>query len=172
MHARIKKITSGGSRTQMGSNCYSVGIHASISKETYGHRSGSRIAGKGNKSVGVRFAYFITLFLKQPMEMKSFRLIIGTKLFHFHRIFRNGWGGGGGSQENPCTLSGSATAPLVIFQGGGGGGGVSAPHVLSSGFAHQVNFRHCCSSCVLLQRGSFTSAHALLHLLNDLWTLA
>ena len=67
----------------------------------------------------VRFDNFYHFFfLKQPMEMKSFRLIIGTKLFHFHSIFRNG--GGGGVQENPCALSGSATAPLVIFQGGGG----------------------------------------------------
>ena len=151
----------------MGSNCYSGEVHASISKETYGHRSGSRISGKGDKSVGGSLCLFYHFFLKQPMEMKSFRLIIGTKLFHFHRIFRNG--GGGWKSREPlhplwirhCTKSGFP-----------GGGGVSASHVLSSRFAHQVNLCHCCSSSVLLHRGSFTSAHALLHLLNDLWTLA
>ena len=141
----------------MGSNCYSGEVHASISKETYGHGSGSRVYGKGNKSVGVRFAYFITFFLKHPMEMKSFRLIIGTKLFHFHRIFRNGGGGGSREPLHPLWIRHCATVRT---------------HVLSSGSAHQVNLCHCCSSSVLLHRGSFTSAHALMRLLNDLWTLA
>ena len=34
---------------------------------------------------------FIYFFLKYPMKMKSFG-VAETKLFHFHRIFKNGWG--------------------------------------------------------------------------------
>ena len=45
------------------------------------------------KGVGVRFADYL-IFLKYSMKMKYF--VTETKLFHFHRIFKNGGGGGGG----------------------------------------------------------------------------
>ena len=45
------------------------------------------------KMRGVRFADFI-LFFKYLMEMNLFGLT-ETKLFHFHRIFKNGGRGGG-----------------------------------------------------------------------------
>ena len=47
---------------------------------------------------GVRFADFISVFfLKYPMKMELFGLT-ETKLFHFHRIFKNGERGGGSSK--------------------------------------------------------------------------
>ena len=46
------------------------------------------------KDEGVRFADFISFFLNYPMEFG----LIKTKLFHFHRIFKNG---GGGPPEPP-----------------------------------------------------------------------
>ena len=52
---------------------------------------GSWISGKRvhvSKGVGIRFADFL-IFLKYPMKMKQFGLT-ETKLFHFHRIFKNG----------------------------------------------------------------------------------
>ena len=52
------------------------------------HRGGSRISGKGvhmYKGVGVHFANLISFGLSE------------TKLFHFHRIFKNRGGGDGGS---------------------------------------------------------------------------
>ena len=54
------------------------------------------------KGVGVRFADFISFFLKYPMEMKLFSLI-ETNLFQFHRIFKKRGGGGArrGSSEPP-----------------------------------------------------------------------
>ena len=45
------------------------------------------------KGVGVRFADLISFFLKYPMKIE-------TKLFHFHRIFKNR-GQEGGSIEPP-----------------------------------------------------------------------
>ena len=39
---------------------------------------------------GIRFANFISFFLKYPRKKRLFGLI-ETKLFHFHRIFKN-WG--------------------------------------------------------------------------------
>ena len=47
-----------------------------------------RISGKGgSEGVGVRFAYFISFFL-------NFSCLTYTKLFHFHRKFKNGGRGG------------------------------------------------------------------------------
>ena len=57
------------------------------------YSGGSRVSGKGvhiNKGVRV---YLI--FPKYPMKMKFG--LSETKLFHFHRIFKNGGEGGGGS---------------------------------------------------------------------------
>ena len=48
---------------------------------------------------GIRFADFILFSFKYPMKMKQFGLT-ETKLFHFHRIFKNG-GQGGGSSKPP-----------------------------------------------------------------------
>ena len=50
-------------------------------------------------------------FLKYPMKMNMFGLI-ETKLFHFHRIFKNGSGGGsrGWFERTP---SGSATGKIA-----------------------------------------------------------
>ena len=57
---------------------------------------------------GVRFADFISVFLKYPMEMKKFGLT-ETKLFHFHRIFKK-LGPGREVQANPLKpFSGSTT---------------------------------------------------------------
>ena len=53
-------------------------------------RGGSRISGKGvhiYKGLGVRFADFISFFLKYSM--------IEAKFFHFHGILKTGGGGGG-----------------------------------------------------------------------------
>ena len=51
------------------------------------------------KGVGVRFADFFLIFL------------IETKLFHFHKIFKNGEGEGG--QANPLWLEPPLDPPLV-----------------------------------------------------------
>ena len=48
------------------------------------------------KSVGVRFAVFISYFLN--IQWKWNNLVTETKLFHFHRIFKTGGGGGGGGR--------------------------------------------------------------------------
>ena len=50
------------------------------------------------KSAGVRFADFISFFLKYLMKIK-FDLTV-TKLFHFHRILKNG-GYGGRYEQTP-----------------------------------------------------------------------
>ena len=49
------------------------------------------------KSVGVRFADFISFSFNIPIKMKLFGLT-ETKLFHFYRIFKNR-GRVGGSNE-------------------------------------------------------------------------
>ena len=48
------------------------------------------------KGVGLSLMIFISffIFLKYPMKMKKFDLT-ETKLFHFHRIFKNRGRGGG-----------------------------------------------------------------------------
>ena len=47
------------------------------------------------------FSKWLSHFLKYPMKMKSFGLT-EIKLFHFHRIFKNGGQeGGGGVRVNP-----------------------------------------------------------------------
>ena len=47
------------------------------------------------KGLGVCFADFISFLVnKYPMKMEKFGLI-ETKLFHFHRIFKNGGQEGG-----------------------------------------------------------------------------
>ena len=43
---------------------------------------------------GIRFANFLSFFLKYPMKVKQFGLT-ETKLFHFHRRCKKGGGGGG-----------------------------------------------------------------------------
>ena len=47
------------------------------------------------KGVGVCSADIISFFFKYPMKMKQFGLT-ETKLFHFHRISKNGGAGRGG----------------------------------------------------------------------------
>ena len=49
------------------------------------------------KARGSPFLFYI-VFLKYPMKMKYFGLT-ESKLFHFHRIFKNGGGGGGGLER-------------------------------------------------------------------------
>ena len=56
------------------------------------------------KGVGVRFADLISIF-------------INIKLFHFHRIFKNGgWGGGGGGAERTRHLYRSIIIMKCMFQ--------------------------------------------------------
>ena len=56
---------------------------------------------------GSSFADFVSLFLKiSHMKMRQFGLT-ETKLFHFHRLFKNGGGGGGAGTKvrtNPLNL--------------------------------------------------------------------
>ena len=56
-------------------------------------------------SWGVQFALLIlSHFLEYPMNMKQSGLA-KTKLFHFHRIFKNGrWGGGQATPLNPVWI--------------------------------------------------------------------
>ena len=64
---------------------------------------------------GVRFVDFISFFFKYPMKMEIFGLI-ETKLFHFHRIFKNR-GQGGGSSEPHEPPSGSAAEAYSVRLG-------------------------------------------------------
>ena len=57
---------------------------------------------------GVRFADFISFFIKYPVKMKQFGLI-ETKLFH--SIFQSG-GSGGGTKQN--TMDPPLNTALVI----------------------------------------------------------
>ena len=64
------------------------------------YSGGSRISGKGDhmyKGVGLRFADFLSFFLNIPRNRND---LTETKLFHFHRMFKN-WGGRGGFQQTP-----------------------------------------------------------------------
>ena len=69
-------------------------------------RGRSRISGKGihmYKGVGGSLCWFYLIFLKYPIKMKWFGLI-ETKLFHFHRIFKNGCGEGCSSEPPEHSL--------------------------------------------------------------------
>ena len=52
---------------------------------------------------GVRFADFISFFLKYPMKMNKFGLS-ETKLFHFHGIKKKTGGGGRANLLNPLWI--------------------------------------------------------------------
>ena len=67
------------------------------------YRGGSRISGKGvhmHKCFWGSLCCLYLIFLNYPMEMKKKIGLTEAKLFHFHRIFKNG-GGGGGVHANP-----------------------------------------------------------------------
>ena len=72
-------------------------------------RGGSRFSGKRvrmYKDMGRLHCSFYLIFLEYFMKMELFGLTeTETKLFHFHRIFKNGGGGGGGMvQANPLWI--------------------------------------------------------------------
>ena len=58
-------------------------------------RGGSRISGKG---VSYVLKCGVLTNFKYPIKMILFCLT-ETKLYHFHRIFKNGRGGGGGVEH-------------------------------------------------------------------------